>query len=162
MKLNGLVVATVFGVPLAVFGFFLWRSEQAPPNDDRLDNVERDVAALKDEIRRLTTNDNALMTTTADELGNVAGRLMRAGITDEDNKAVMHWWCVNGNGLCLRTEAECKAKIEQFRREMPDDKRVTNAECVSWRIAYCDDRKFCVGTLKQCEGLKRGACVGVE
>lgn len=129
--------------------------------DSKVDKMSQDIAALKDEVGRLTKNDEALRTVTTQMFADVAGRLFVAGLTNEENKNVLRWWCAGG-AVCVRDKAQCDETRRQFiaRGNRP-------AECEARRIAYCGAvDTACFADLALCEKMAdakgRGLCFGAE
>lgn len=136
--------------------------------DDRIDQLERRVAALTNEATQTRTNESAITKTMIKGDSDVAERLLRAGIIDEKNQNVTRWWC---NGLfCWRTEIECSANIDFLRAK----KYQTRDACIPSRIAYCrgdGGMDGCLEMLQSCLKIARGegiaasmlrVCIGVE
>jgi hypothetical protein len=154
-----------FGL-LAMFGGALagWAASQAVRPGARVDDGhERNVRQARRldeataEIKRLSKNDEAFREALGLQLADVAERLYVAGITDEENKNIARWWCINGTGACFRTMEDCESM------------RMGEAKCQASRVAYCDTSTLgtsapCVGSRTICHRFVRrgGVCIGVE
>lgn len=132
--------------------------------DERIDKLEKRNAELSDEIRDLRANDETIRKGAVELLSDVAGRMYRAGLTDEKNENILGWWC---DGIsCVRTQGACSLE----RLELKDRGMSVRDNCVQQRVAWCRGdgaMTMCMETVALCLKVKVGTerpntCIGVE
>jgi hypothetical protein len=128
---------------------------ESPSDGERVLVLERQIAKLEAELAglrgRVEKSEAAVKRTLGEQLGDAIERLRWAGITDDEGRAIIRWWCHDsaagpGTGTCFRSGSECAGG--------------SPAGCRSRRIAWCPADGTCTGSPATCAPIE--TCRGVE
>lgn len=156
-----LSIAASVGIAVAVTRYTMER-------DPLVAVLDRQIMSTVQEIERLSTNSEAIVSASKKALSEFGGQLYVAGVLTEHQQAVMRWWCWGAR--CERTRVACQASIAEAMLEMANRSHyktaegIANQECSPSRIAFCGDDGKCYGDLAFCTQAEphHDSCRGAE